>query len=59
VSKRAAEEMDMKRFNLKNRNGVEVKEQYQFTIANKDGGLENTPSDTIQEITKISAKKKV
>jgi hypothetical protein len=35
VSKRAAQNFDMERLNLKELNNVEVKEQYQVKIANR------------------------
>jgi hypothetical protein len=40
VSKRAAQKIDMERFNLKKLNEGDVKEQYQVTIRNKFAGLE-------------------
>jgi hypothetical protein len=63
VSKRMVKKMDMERFNLKNLNEEEVKEQYQFTIKNKCVGLENLDDNgdiniawhTIRENIKISA----
>jgi glycine betaine/choline ABC-type transport system substrate-binding protein len=56
--------MDMERFNLKQLNEEEVKEQYQVTIKNKFAALENLDDngdinkawDTIRENIKISAK---
>jgi hypothetical protein len=41
VSKRAAQKIDMDRFNLKKLNMEDVKEQYQVTIRNKFAALEN------------------
>jgi hypothetical protein len=41
VSKGVAQEIDMERFNLKNLNEGNVKEQYQVTIRNKFAALEN------------------
>jgi hypothetical protein len=41
VSKRMVKKMDVERFNLKQLNEEEVKEQYQITIKNKLAGLEN------------------
>jgi hypothetical protein len=41
VSKRAAQKIDAERFNLKNLNEGDVKEQYQVTIINKFAALEN------------------
>jgi hypothetical protein len=41
VSKRAAQKIDTKRFNVKNLNKGDVKEQYQVTIRNKFSALEN------------------
>jgi glycine betaine/choline ABC-type transport system substrate-binding protein len=41
VSKRAAQKIDMKRFNLKKLNEGEVKEQYQVTIRKKSAAREN------------------
>jgi hypothetical protein len=41
VSKQAAQEIDMERFNLKKLNEGDVKEQYQVTIRNKFTALEN------------------
>jgi hypothetical protein len=56
--------MDMERFNLKQLNEEEVKEQYQFTIKNKTAALENLDEngdinmawETIRENKRISAK---
>jgi hypothetical protein len=41
VSKRAAQKVDTERFNVKNLNEGDVKEQYQVTIRNKLAALEN------------------
>jgi hypothetical protein len=41
VSKLTVKKMDMERFNLKQLNEEEVKEQYQVTVKNKFTGLEN------------------
>jgi hypothetical protein len=41
VSKRAAQKIDMERFNVKNLNERDVREQYQVTIRNKSAALEN------------------
>jgi hypothetical protein len=41
VSKRPANKVDMDRFNVKNLNEGEVKEQYQVTIKNRFSALEN------------------
>jgi hypothetical protein len=41
VSKRAAQMIDMERFNLKKLNEGDVKEQYQVTIRNKCAALKN------------------
>jgi hypothetical protein len=41
VSKRAAQEIDTERFNVKQLNEGDVKEQYQVTIRNKFAALEN------------------
>jgi exonuclease III len=41
VSKRAAQKIDTERFNVKNLNEGDVKEQYQVTIRNKFAALEN------------------
>jgi hypothetical protein len=41
VSKRMIKKMDMERFNVKQLNGEEVKEQYQVTIKNKFAAMEN------------------
>jgi hypothetical protein len=41
VSKRMVKKMDMERFNLKQLNEKELKEQYQVTIKNKFAALEN------------------
>jgi hypothetical protein len=41
VGKRAAQKIDMERFNLKKLNEEDVKEQYQVTTRNKFAALEN------------------
>jgi hypothetical protein len=41
VSKRSVLKTEMEKFNLKNLNEGDVKEQYQFTIRNKFPALEN------------------
>jgi hypothetical protein len=41
VSKQIVKMMDVKRFNIKQLNEEEVKEQYQITIKNKFAALEN------------------
>jgi hypothetical protein len=41
VSKRAAQKIDTERFDVKNLNEGDVKEQYQVTIRNKFAALEN------------------
>jgi hypothetical protein len=41
VSKRAAEKIDMDRFNLKKLHEGNVKELYQVTIRNKSAALQN------------------
>jgi glycine betaine/choline ABC-type transport system substrate-binding protein len=56
--------MDMEKFNLKQLNEVEVKEQYQITMKNKFAALENLDDngdinralETIRENIRISAK---
>jgi hypothetical protein len=63
VSKRAAQKIDMDRFNVKKLNGGDVNEQYQVTIRNKFAALENLEGsgaingawDNIRENIKISA----
>jgi glycine betaine/choline ABC-type transport system substrate-binding protein len=64
VSKRMVKKMDVERFNLKQLNEEEVKEQYQVTIKNKfaapenldDNGDINRAWETIRENIRISAK---
>jgi DNA repair ATPase RecN len=64
VSKRAAQEVDIERFNVKKLKEEDVKEQYQVTIRNKFAALENLEDsgdingawDNIRENIKISAK---
>jgi hypothetical protein len=59
--------MDVERFNLKQLNEEEVKEQYQVTIKNKFAALENFDDngdinkawETIRENTIISAKESI
>jgi hypothetical protein len=41
VSKRAAQKIDIERFNVKKLNEGDVKEQYQVTIRNKFAALDN------------------
>jgi hypothetical protein len=41
VSERAAQKFDMERFNLRNVNTVEAKENYQVKISNRLSALEN------------------
>jgi hypothetical protein len=63
VSKRAAQKIDTERFNAKNLNEGNVKEQYQITIRNmfaalenlEDGGDINGAWDNIRENIKMSA----
>jgi hypothetical protein len=47
VSKRAAQEIDSERFNVKKLDEGDVKEQYQVTIRNKFAALENLDSGDI------------
>jgi hypothetical protein len=64
VSKRAAQMIDMERFNVKKLNEGDVKEQYQVTIRNNFAALENLEDsgdingawDNIRENIKSSAK---
>jgi hypothetical protein len=64
VSKRVAEKWDMQRFDLKNLNVAEVKEQYQVKITNRFAALEkfddnvdmNRACENIRENIKTSAK---
>jgi hypothetical protein len=64
VGKRMVKKMDGERFNLKQLNEEEVKEQYQVTIKNKFAALENSDDngdinkawETIRENIRISAK---
>jgi hypothetical protein len=44
--------MDMERFNLKNLNEREVKEQYQVTIKSKFAALENLPVENNGDISR-------
>jgi hypothetical protein len=63
VSKRAAQKIDTERFNVKELNEGDVKEQYQVTIRNKFAALENLEDsgdinrvwDNIRDNIKISA----
>jgi DNA repair ATPase RecN len=63
VSKRAAQKIDIERFNVKKLNEGDVKEEYQVTIRNKYAVLENLEDsgdikgawDNIRENIKISA----
>jgi hypothetical protein len=64
VSKRAAQKVDIERFNVKKLNEVDVKEQYHVTIRNKFAALENLEDsgdingawDNIRENIKSSAR---
>jgi hypothetical protein len=64
VSKGLVKKMDVERFNLKQLNEEEVKEQYQVTIKNKFAALENLDDngdinrawETNRENIRISAK---
>jgi hypothetical protein len=64
VGKRMVKKMDVERFNLKQLNEEEIKEQYQVTIKNKFAALENLDVngdinrawDAIRENIRISAK---
>jgi hypothetical protein len=64
-SKRAAENKDTKRFNVKKLNEGNVKEQYQVTMRNKFAGVENLEHrgdinmawDNIRDIIRILAQK--
>jgi hypothetical protein len=67
VSKRMVQKLDVERFNLKQLNEEEVKEQYQVTIKNKFTALENLDDngdinrawETIRENIRISAKESI
>jgi uncharacterized FlaG/YvyC family protein len=67
VSKRMVKKMDVERFNLKQLNEGEVKEQYQVTIKNEFAALENLDDngdinkvwETIRENIRISAKESI
>jgi hypothetical protein len=67
LSKRMVKKMDVERFNLKQLNEEEVKEQYQVTIKNKFAALENLDDnrdinrawETIRENISISAKESI
>jgi hypothetical protein len=64
VSKRGAQKVDTKRFNVKKLNEGDVKEQYEFTIRNMFAAMENLEDsgdingawDNIRENIKRSAK---
>ena len=64
VNKRAAQKLDMERFNLKKPSEVEVREQYQHKISKSFAAFENLDDsddvnrawDIIKEKIKISAK---
>jgi hypothetical protein len=57
VSKRAAQKMDMERFNLNKLNAGKVKEKYQGNSGKLDDNLDIKKSwDTIRQNIKISAK---
>jgi hypothetical protein len=45
VSKRAAQKIDTKKFNVKKLNEGDVKEQYRVTVRNKFAALENTQNN--------------
>jgi hypothetical protein len=45
ISKRAAQKFDMERFNLKELDEVEAKEQYRVEISNRFAALENLDDD--------------
>jgi hypothetical protein len=67
VGKPLVKKMDVERFNLKQLNEEEVKEQYQVTIKNKFAALENLDDNedinkawkTIRENIRISAKESI
>jgi hypothetical protein len=67
VNKRMVKKMDVERFNLKQLNEEEVKEQYQIKIKNKFAALENLDDngdinrawETIRENIRISAKESI
>jgi hypothetical protein len=67
VSKRMVKKMDVERFNLKQLNVEEVKEQYQVTIKNKFAVLENLDDngdinkawETIRENIRFFAKESI
>jgi hypothetical protein len=67
VSKRASQKVDTERFNVKELNEGDVKEQYQVTIRNKFAALENLEDsgdingawDNIRENIKSSAKERL
>jgi hypothetical protein len=64
VTKPMFKELDVERFNVKQLNGKEVKDQYQVTIKNKFAALENLDDngdinwafETIRENIRISAR---
>jgi glycine betaine/choline ABC-type transport system substrate-binding protein len=67
VGKQLVKKLDVERFNLKQLNEEEVKEQYQVTIKNKFAALENLDDnadinkawETIRENISISAKESI
>jgi hypothetical protein len=67
VGKRIVKKMDVERFNLKQLNEEQVKEQYQVTIKNKFAALENLDDngdinkawESIRENIRISAKESI
>jgi uncharacterized FlaG/YvyC family protein len=67
VSKRMVKKMNVDRFNQKQLNEEEVKDQYQVTIKNKFAALENLDDngdmnrawETIREHIRISAKESI
>jgi glycine betaine/choline ABC-type transport system substrate-binding protein len=67
VSKRAAQETDTERFNVKKVNEGDVEEEYQVTIRNKFAALENLEDsgdinrawDNIRENIKILAQERL
>jgi hypothetical protein len=67
VSKQARQKFDLKRFNQRKLNDIEVKEKYQLEISNRFAALENLDEslninsgwESIRENTKISAEENV
>jgi hypothetical protein len=65
VIKQAAQEFDVKRFNLKKLSELEVRKQYQIKISNRYAALENLNAsedinrawENIKEITKSHLKR--